>query len=103
MNDMTPIARDISQYGVEVLPYRAHFFVNFRNTAIQRWAARLTKGDQYYTLSGSFWRNATDERTMPPEVVKVPGGGNTMYFRNREIAHRIAERFVAGLIEKGVV
>jgi hypothetical protein len=94
MNNMTLI---------EVRPYRAHYFVSFKNTTIQRWAARLTKGDQYYVLTGAFWRAATDEKVMPSNAKKIAGGGNTMYFLTEAEATEVAARFVAGLVAKEVL
>lgn len=103
MNDMSPIVPDLTGTGVEVRPYRGNWFISFKNTTIQRWAARLTKGDQYYVLTGAFWRAATDEKAMPSNTKKIAGGGNTMYFGTEAEGREVAARFISGLTAKGVL
>lgn len=88
--------------GFEVLPYRAYYFVNMRNTTVQRWAAKLSKGKEYYTLNKVLYRAATG-KAAPATSQNLAGSGFTLYFKNIEDAEIAAQDFVDGLIEKEII
>lgn len=98
----TQLKTDISQAGLAILSYRSNYYVGFKNLTIQRWAAKFTKRDEYYTLNRTFWIKATDSG-VPDDTIKVAGAGHTMYYPTSERAEEIAQEFLDGLIEKGIL
>lgn len=92
----------LAQKGFEVLTYRSHYFINMRNTSVQRWAAKLSRGKEYYTMNKVLYRAATGQ-AAPSSSNYIAGSGHTMYFKDRDDAISVAQLFINGLTEKEVI
>jgi hypothetical protein len=86
---------------IVVHPYRAFYYLNFKSTAVQRWAAKHSK-DHYYALTPTLWRKLGN-RELPEGIAGKPSAKTTLYFETERAAERAKEAMVNVLTADGVI
>lgn len=96
----TAPAVELNRY-VSISSHRGKSYVAIKSGAIQRWAAKVSKNGEYYTLTGVLWRRSGLVGT--PEGSDPTGAGMTIYFKSEKCAEHAASDFVESLQRSGVL
>lgn len=110
MNQPAAIAKndadEVLLKAFEVRPFKSHFIVAIKSTAVQRWAAKIARDGNYYTLSYALLRGSSKRggALTPSGAVILPGmPRQTIYFTDEAAAVSCAVEFLKNLqIVRGV-